>query len=702
MPERADRMARSGRFGLVFLAALAPSLLGGYPLWASFILAAASLALLFFAISRPRELSFDARLLASLFLAGLLIALLQLLPLPAPLLRLIAPESFAERASNYIRLGLDPPHTGTISIAPYETNLFIVRALGPLAVFLTSLSFIRRPSDRLFIVRALALIGAAFALIGLLHRGLGMERLFGVYAPVYAHPELLTPLLNSNHLAGLFILCSPLALALAMSRSPSPGWALGAFFLMTLAVLLTGSRGGIAAYFVALALFALIRKSSNTGSATGSSLPLSRPLFFTLLGAVALIGLRLGAAPLIRDLKGEQLDAKLVLFERGLSLALGAPLLGYGRGAFGVMMSDRYPYDEEVRFAENAIIQRIADLGLPLALLFISLLIYLFIRAIRGRRSNLSAALIAGLVGLALQNLVDYSLELPGLAMPAALALGALLIPRRRSAERVQPLSKATLLGLAACLTIAGLASANFIYSHEPLRALNTMASEQALPGRDEQLELLDAHPRSAGVALGIAHFYRIYAPDLAAPQLNRALELAPHWSRTHLELASWLLDQSRPSQAAIHLREAAAIDHRAIRELACDFIERDALEEVVEAAPSSVYEARYFDALLRCAQGDAERSVALEALILARSPEHLEANLRMLQRSCRDHETRDEGAARLRELSRVHQRDPRPALALLSCLKIAGAEKDAEKEAKAIVARMPYTRERVREILSR
>ena len=715
MRKREDLIPRIGRAGLVLLAALAPSLLGGYPLAAASALTFGALLLFILAASRPRELTLNARLLVALSLASLLAGLFQLLPMPAALLRVIAPEAIAERAANYTRLGLEAPHLGTISRAPYEGNVWIIRAIAPIAVFFASLSFIRRPDDRRFIVRALVSVGAAFALVGLAHRGLGAERLFGIYAPVYAHPELLTPLLNSNHLAGLFVLTSPLALGLAMSpsrsRNANPngspngkpsgsrGWALAAFFLMSFALLLTGSRGGVAAYLIGLALFALLARSSSAER----SLPIPRPLFFTLWGVAGLIGLRLGAAPLLRELHEEAVDAKLILFERGLALGLDAPLFGYGRGAFGVMMSDRYPYDEEVRFAENALLQRAADLGLPLTLLLIGLSIYLFLRAIRGRRSTLSAALIAGLVGLSLQNLVDYSLELPGLAIPAALALGALIIPRGREPERAKRWTKATLIGLAACLSIAFASAANFTFMHDPVRALDELSAERALPSLDDQRRLYDAHPRSAGLALGLAHFYRLYAPERAGPHLNRALELAPFWSRTHVELARWLLDQERPVQAGIHLREAAAIDHRAVRDLICAFIRRGALEEAVEGAPStSPYDARYLDAALRCISNDEADSRALESLILERSPDHLEANLRAHQRSCRGAGAESEGAEGLRALSRAHPRDPRPALALLACLKVSGDALAAEKEAKAIVARMPYTQERVREILSR
>ena len=99
---------------------------------------------------------------------------------------------------------------------------------------------------------------------------------------------------------------------------------------------------------------------------------------------------------------------------------------------------------------------------------------------------------------------------------------------------------------------------------------------------------------------------------------------------------------------------------------------------------------------------GHSATSEKLESLILSRDPDHLEAHLRTLQRACRDEGARAEGSERLRALSRVHPRDPRPAFALLTCLKLSGDRAAAEKEAKAIIARMPYTQERVREILSR
>lgn len=690
-----------GRYGLVVLAFLAPSLLGGYPLFSALALGGASILLLFLAINRPTGLSPNVRLLVNFFLVFFALGIVQLLPLPAVPVGWLSPDAIAERADNYARLGLEPPPLGTLSRAPYEGSLWIIRVLSPLAAFFASLSLIRRLEDRVFVVRSLVLLGGSFALTGLVHRGLGAEELFGFYRPIHAEPELLTPLLNSNHLAGLFVLTAPMALGFSMKGDEWSGLSLGIFFLMAFAVLLTGSRGGIAAFFIALLVFALIRRGSNQKK----PLPIPRPFFLSLFSVALLLGIHVGRDAFLRDyqeLKGEQLDAKLILFERGLGLVLDAPIFGYGRGAFGVMMSDRYPFDEEVRFAENAILQRAADIGLPLAAVFFFGFGYLFYRVIRGRRSPLSAGLIAGLIGLALQNLVDYSLELPGLSVPAAVALGALVIPRHRQAANGRQWTKAALIGLVACLAVSLAAAANYALMHTPREALQEIAAERRIPSLDAQRRLLDAHPRNAGVALGLAHFHRLYEPEKAGPYLNRALELAPYWSRTHLELAEWLLSQGQASQAAIHLRAAASIDHRSVRELVCVFVAQGAYEEVVGAAPPAPYDARYYENILRCVPGHSATSEKLESLILSRDPDHLEAHLRTLQRACRDEGARAEGSERLRALSRVHPRDPRPAFALLTCLKLSGDRAAAEKEAKAIIARMPYTQERVREILSR
>src|SRR5690606_2360028 len=305
--------------------------------------------------------------------------------------------------------------------------------------------------------------------------------------------------------------------ALAARAAPRVRYAwLGLGAAEAMVLLATGSRGGIAAFLVvlvggAVALFLRARKVRSR-----EKTPPSRRLELGMaLGLSLAMGAVLAYDGIASELSAEQEDSKIVLLERGAALALAAPPLGLGRGAFGQAIAETFPYDRRVEFAENLLIQRIADWGMPFSFFVLLAISIAFARGAMRRRSLLGIAAALGLTGLALQNLVDFSLELPGVSIPAAIAL-AVVVSTGRAGHPSAPLHPA----LAGALTVAVFGVAFLLGPFMPARTadaqlatLRALAPSSPEPPLDAIGEALSLHPRDPAIALTSAHLVRRSRP---------------------------------------------------------------------------------------------------------------------------------------------------------------------------------------------
>jgi tetratricopeptide (TPR) repeat protein len=173
------------------------------------------------------------------------------------------------------------------------------------------------------------------------------------------------------------------------------------------------------------------------------------------------------------------------------------------------------------------------------------------------RRSDraITAALTAGLAALAVHEIVEFSLQLAGVAVPAAVAVGTLLAPwTKRSTDRPRGVRRATGLWtilLAATVLGATLTGAGtLVAARHASPALDEPPRGVVLPstlrswGRARVSELLDRavrdadEPRRAGPKPELAE--RLGPPLLA---LQRAARLAP--LRPEPQLALWTATQA-------------------------------------------------------------------------------------------------------------------------------------------------------------
>jgi O-antigen ligase len=401
-----------------------------------------------------------------------IVALIQLVPLPVPVLQRISPGTvaFIERYDLTFALGADPQGDGrvrllhAISVAPALT----IRALalfGSALLFLSGLwrSLSRRMSGRL--ARGIVVVGCLLAVVGVAQKALlgdgsfdGM-RIYGFWTPESLLTTPFGPFVNKNHFAGWMLMAVPLALALACAelekgRSRLHGRGPRTFFiwlsepdggrmllygvaatLMTLSLLMTGSRSGLAC-LAAVVCGGAVRAARRLG-ARRALVPAAAALLLIVVG-LQWAGPDAALRRFLNDT--ESVGLRLRIWRASADAVTHFAVFGTGLDTFGTAMMQYQPARTPLHYneAHNDYVQLLVEGGLVAFVLLIAAL-FAAARAIRMRfRANddgpaaywVRAGATAGLIAIGLQALVEFSLQMPGnAALLVVLLAMALYVP---------------------------------------------------------------------------------------------------------------------------------------------------------------------------------------------------------------------------------------------------------------------------------
>ncbi len=362
---------------------------------------------------------------ARLLLALHAVVLLQLVPLPMGVLRLVSPGSHAY----YDHVLLDPAAAWRpISVSPPDT----LRGLAFLVCF-SLLAFAvfhemgERPWRRrlLWTIVGVGLLITVTALVQSVSST--PHRVYGLWQPRWDW-AVFGPYVNQSHFAGYLLMATPLALGFAIERLAQLGraWrrkrhgflALGdregnaairiaAIVVVLVAGLLAaGSRGAVGALFVVMFVLPLVGRQRRR----------------TLLVVLLLIGLGvalIGLGGFLSALESRGIRRSRVdLWADMLPMFPRFPLFGVGLNAF----STAYPAYQTVAKvgpdwvgeAHNEYLQVLLDTGLAGAAVVAAILAIVFARAlVRARASPIDLGLFGALFGVSLHNLVDFNWQIP-------------------------------------------------------------------------------------------------------------------------------------------------------------------------------------------------------------------------------------------------------------------------------------------------
>ena len=423
-------------FGAVYPWAYWPLLIGSV---------AAGLLGMFMPGSRAAPLNWPI----ALSLAALVLAVaLQLVPVPRDVILWINPEADAylrqTDLSYALQLSSGESVWHPLSIRPDRTLLGLA-CLTAFGLLLLGTARAFSVISRRRFTGALVVFGVILAFIGIVQKGLMADKPYGFLEPIDAGAFFpFGPFVNRNHFAGWMAMALPLSLghfgALVAQGMPGvgPGWrnrlvwfstpaasaavltGLGVL-VISLSLVMTVSRSGLVCLFVAVALLGrlwLRRNATLTKRAVGVAF-----LGAVVIGAIGRTGIDAIAARFDQT-QTSRFAGRLDAWADAVDIATAFPVTGTGLNTYGFATlvyqkrNLKYHYVE----AHNDYLQLVAEGGVLLAVPVFGLLgvvVYQLAKSRPDRTTSLwiRAGAVTGLIAIGVQEIVDFSLQLPGNAV---------------------------------------------------------------------------------------------------------------------------------------------------------------------------------------------------------------------------------------------------------------------------------------------
>lgn len=557
MDGRADDRGRRERSDALFgvtaacIAAAAGLLIGGAHAATQVALSTALLLLAAAFVMTRGARGFRVVPFCALFAAFVALDLLQLVPLPAPLVHLLSPLAYETRSAVTDRR-LMP-----LTLDVTATALAMARAFACLGIFVVvaGVSRSRRVATRILMV--LALYGAVEAIIALVQRATNATAILGLYVPrSMSGLGVFGTFVDSNHTASVLTIGAMAAIGMALQTSGARrALLIGCAVVATGVTVATGSRGGVLGLAAGGFLIGVVHLVRRKGILQGTVMALATLALFaaTVLWSSDALRARMLTGSSRQLVENQKTRGWL----DGLRMAVDYRWTGVGRGALEAPLRAYRSDDEEVRlvYVENFVVQSAAEWGLVATAA-------LFVAAALAMRRTLrhddvldppTIGALAAVVAVVVHELMDFGTELPGVALPATVALGVLVgtaVRREEGARRVRP-AWSVPVGAAwvAALLLAGWASSRTLDAdddrlHDAVTAKRAtapmLAAAIARHPADDYLELLAAEEAMAR------------RDPSAMRYVNRAMLLHPTSWRGHLLAAHLLVALGRRPQAAI------------------------------------------------------------------------------------------------------------------------------------------------------
>jgi O-antigen ligase len=430
---------------LALILALAPLPLGSArPLpWSVLALAAAILLVM----ATGQELLDPAPsralrpLLAPLMLMALVFAWIVFQMMPTGLALPYAP--IWSMAQNVLGTTLSP----SISVDRYQSAADLLHLLTYVAIFFAAWRAARDGESPRFLLRLIGWIGAAYALYGIVVYSLGNTSILWLRKWAYTS-DLTGTFVNRNSFAtflGLALVCNlalftelfarrldtssrRMAILSAFESILSRGlWITLRIVLVGGALLLTHSRGGTISTLIAIVVLSLLIWSAP--SLRGEW---RKPLVVAIGLGTCLVGFAAGAGLLTRfETTAIAEDGRSTVYAETMQAIREHPIFGTGLGTFQFVYP-AYQTPDIAGFydlAHDDYLENTLDLGIPAALAFFAALVLLAGQCVLGmfqRRRNAiyPVVALAATVLVGVHAVVDFSLQIPAVAVTYAAILG--------------------------------------------------------------------------------------------------------------------------------------------------------------------------------------------------------------------------------------------------------------------------------------
>ncbi|HUR96588.1 MAG TPA: O-antigen ligase family protein [Pyrinomonadaceae bacterium] len=333
---------------------------------------------------------------------------------------------------------VNAPAAHALSMDPYATRFFLIRLVICFVFFAAALVYVPGGKRQNRIAALIITFGTLIAFFGILQRLSTAEAIYGLRQT----PQAISfgPFVNQHHFASLMVMTSGIVLGLlfgggiARERKILLGLAAA---IMGMAIIFTGSRGGLISYLGVVVLTAVASFTWHTDSIAREDqdsrsrsrrnlliLTAAGGLLLLVIGSVLFLG---GEGAVLRVI-GLQPDQSDVTSGRGhfwgvaWQIFLANPILGAGFDAFGVAFPryDTWNGQFRVEQAHNDYLQILADGGV-VSLACVVAFVFIFVRkgiaSISRRTSDLnrsvSTGALAGCFGILVHSFFDFPLRTP-------------------------------------------------------------------------------------------------------------------------------------------------------------------------------------------------------------------------------------------------------------------------------------------------
>jgi len=465
--EAASRRTRSPRHAwpLLMLVAWGVILFGAVYPWAyvPLLTAAAAIGVYGWWTSSSRHRQPVRGVLAALLGVAFVVAL-QLIPLPAAWLARVSPATAPVATQVDLGYAASQAVSGAashpMSIAPAATMKGLAFFLA-LSLFLVGTTAMMPRVRVKWLIRRLAGLGLAMALFGIVQRGTFNNKLYWVWTPINTAGNAFGPFVNRNHFAGWMLMAAALTAGYLCSLMVQHGprrqlswrqrlgamttsdanrllFASCALAVMALSIVWTLSRSAIAAFAVATFLLSTLVSARFRGG--------RRMVTVSFLLLVVVFAVSWRGVDTVYDWysRTSTLEWRFDLWRDTLAIVRDFRWFGTGLNTYGVSTLV-YPMSDPTRHAVEAhsdYVQILSEGGVVLAVAALFVIVQL-VRAIRAGFAQPQTASLywvrtgatLGLIAMAIQELTDFSLQMPGNAVLFVL-LAAIAMHRPPRHER--------------------------------------------------------------------------------------------------------------------------------------------------------------------------------------------------------------------------------------------------------------------------
>ncbi|MBS1126591.1 MAG: rane protein of unknown function [Nitrospirae bacterium] len=372
---------------------------------------------------RKYDIPGTVRLLFITLAIFIIYGILQAVPLPTAVVKVISPHSFEIQSFYSVSSG----NTMTLSLNRYRTIYETIKGAAFLIVFALSATSLNERDTLRDTLRTFTVFGFSLAVFALVQKATSSNSLYW-FRELTLGGAPFGPFVNRNHFAGLIGMLIPLGLGLAITQREKEKKLLFGFMTVIMAVSLffSLSRGGTISFFTGVALFMVLMFQYDKGS---------RKLWMIgfFVTVVLCYVIYLGIDPLIErfyktDISSEE---RIVVWSATWTAVRDFWLTGSGLGSFINIFPLYSPpsvqggvYD----YAHNDYLEFFLETGLVgtiFLVVFLALLLFTVLKnPLRSRIGVLRAAALTSAFTMMVHSIFDFNLHILSNMLMFACILG--------------------------------------------------------------------------------------------------------------------------------------------------------------------------------------------------------------------------------------------------------------------------------------